>query len=1159
MSKRKHVGLWIVLGLVALLVLLPVGAQVAVNTRYVKDRINKVLNGSVDGRLYYDRLDISFIKSFPTLRVTLDTVSLTYDHDKFAQWDGAGAPDVLLSAGRGETMDTLARFDRFTAAVNLWELVTGRLRLKDAHISNPGAFVHFYDSTASNLGILHFESDGKEKDTTKVFTTPPVSIGEVYVENMRAVYTDQSSNIFGEALMDRISVSGFIRFAEDGSLKARKIALDIDSLDADARIPSNSATVSLDRLRISEPARNVFDILVNLYAEASTKDYGALRLPVDLDCRVGLDKPAGSIAGIDVPHLDGRIACIPLHADGNAVIYSDSTALDARLTITDCPLDTLIEEYAVKFTDFAKQVRTDARFTLDADASGILADGKLPAVKASLQIPASRVAYAPLGVDGSLELDVDGSMSPEKVIDATVNALKAKLPGIDLKVDGKGKDILGRDPSFDAEADFSGSLASVSTFLPASLGLKADGNVDMHAEAEGRMSYFKNLNFDKGKFLATLTGDRITVRMPKDTLDIRLTRPDIKATIDSHGLDATADSRSVSFKKGAGLSAMVMNMSNHAVMKNEESHGQMLPLADVDHNSRSLSLRLGNNWFRVRDVDLCAAVRKNPDMSALRGRMRGQARPEGTRNRMRTGTRSRDDGFDLDISLDTAITRYLRDWTPSFDLHIGRGSAAMPVLPLRTSLAGIQASYDGNVLQVDSLSAQMGSSRLAARGKVSGLRRALMRKGRIDTDFYFHSRRVNVNELVAAFNHAAENNAADTMYAEGDESFIVDSLENATLEKSGIPLIMMPSNVTASVKVLVDEVDYSDYVIRPLETNITLKDRTLQLMDTKVSTDLGNIGLNAFYSTPDKRNISAGVDLGVYEVSADSLIRLIPSVDALMPALKSFKGKLNCEASALTQLDTSMNVVIPSLEGVVRINGKDLNVDDAGGLKKITRLLRFKNPDIGRIDDLDVNAVIHDSKVDVFPFQLGVDRYRLALHGMQGLDKTMYYHASVLKSPFLLRFGINVFGSFDKWSFNIGLPKYKSGNIPVFTKQIDTMQVNIANTIRDIYENGINDVVSHNVGRSLRDRQREVGYEGASAEMTLDEAVSAEQLAFELDAMIEEEALIAEVDAVLEESFRDIEAVMKDYESQVYDDRIFRKMDRLAKKQARKEAKKKDD
>lgn len=1151
---HRHMGLWVALGLVALFMLLVTGVQGALNTRFARDRINSALASSIDGGIDYSRIDISLFRNFPLLRITIDTLSLTYGHDRFAEWDSIGAGDPLLAAGRGADRDTLASLDRITAAVNLWELVRGRMRLKDARVDGLAVFLHRYDTTASNLDI--FKSDGRnqEKDTTKT-SSFALSVKDVCLSGIRGVYTDRSSGTFASADAARISASGFVHVDEDGGFRVRRVNLAVDTLLAEGRIPENRASVAIERLAVEEVSRDMYDLVLKLDAFAGTGRYGDLSVPVLLHGRAGLSVQDGHMS-VDVPELDGRIAHIPLHVEGKAGLYRDSTYVSGKAGISGCPLDTLLTEYAVKFADVAKDVRTDARADIFLSAEGAFTKRTMPAIKVSLKVPESRVRYFPLDVDGTLALDVDGSMSERNVIDATLHGLTARLPDIALVADGSVHDLLGWDPSFKVFADADADLEAVSRFIPASLGMVADGDMCLQLRADGRLSYIRNLEFGKGEFSASLKGDRIALRMPEDTLDASFVRPDLVAEMDGRGINISILSDSAYFSKGENLEGRIRRMDNKAVLTKLESRGRMTPYLDVDHVDKGISFRTGNNWFRLRNADICLSatreVRPVMDSAAI-ARMRSMR----DSLRRRQSEADSDKVFrknDIDISVDSTIAAYLRKWSPKAKIRLGRGSISMPVLPLRTGIGGLEGEFDGDKLTVDTLSARVGTSHLSLKGDVSGLRRALQRKGRLSSNINLYSRRLNVNELLAAFDVGRKNEGL--VYPEADESFIVDSLQVDTLEVIETPLIVLPSNVDARIGVLVDQVDYSDFTVKPLSAFLTLKDRTLQLSEGRIDTELGDINLDAFYSARSRDDISAGFNLSVLDVSADSLIHLLPSVDSLMPVLKSFKGRLNCEASAMTQIDTNMNVIIPSLEGVLHISGSDLNVEDAGGIVKITKLLRFKNPNIGHIDDLDVNAVIHDSKLDVFPFILGVDRYRLALHGMQGLDKTMYYHASIIKSPFLVKLGINVFGTFDKWKFNIGLPRYKDANIPVFTKQIDTMRINIAKTIDNVFEQSVDELRNFHVAEELESRQRELGYAVGDAFMTGEQSAASEQLAFEYEAMLEEEELQAEVDAVLEDSFREIEDVMKDYETQVYERKIFRKMDRLARKQAKKSAKK---
>ena len=57
-------------------------------------------------------------------------------------------------------------------------------------------------------------------------------------------------------------------------------------------------------------------------------------------------------------------------------------------------------------------------------------------------------------------------------------------------------------------------------------------------------------------------------------------------------------------------------------------------------------------------------------------------------------------------------------------------------------------------------------------------------------------------------------------------------------------------------------------------------------------------------------------------------------------------------------------------------------VSEAGNLRLVTSLMLFKNKNIGPLGDISANASIHDSRLDIYPFLLDVDRYQLALSGI---------------------------------------------------------------------------------------------------------------------------------------------------------------------------------
>jgi hypothetical protein len=264
-------------------------------------------------------------------------------------------------------------------------------------------------------------------------------------------------------------------------------------------------------------------------------------------------------------------------------------------------------------------------------------------------------------------------------------------------------------------------------------------------------------------------------------------------------------------------------------------------------------------------------------------------------------------------------------------------------------------------------------------------------------------------------------------------------------------------------------------------------------------------------------------------MSAEGIIQMLPMVDDLMPALRSFKGNLGCRVSVTGQLDTMMNVIMPTVDGLIRITGRDLEVTDAGELRKITRLLLFKNKNIGRIEDLNVDAIIENNQMEIYPFVVGVDRYRIALMGVQGLDRKMRYNASIIKAPLLpIKFGVNIFGDLDNMKFSIGRSKYRNGKVPVFTEELDDIQINIGHAIRDIFDTGVEKAVQATMSgyENLNRRKKELGY---TNQLPKDFLSNFEFQQIEAEVFQEEmkgynASVDAEVDAALEASLSEISA-----------------------------------
>ena len=292
-------------------------------------------------------------------------------------------------------------------------------------------------------------------------------------------------------------------------------------------------------------------------------------------------------------------------------------------------------------------------------------------------------------------------------------------------------------------------------------------------------------------------------------------------------------------------------------------------------------------------------------------------------------------------------------------------------------------------------------------------------------------------------------------------SVITDTLANSTDFETA--LIVVPANVNATISLDASDVRFSDLLLTKMQSELTVKERCIQFMNTSARSDIGNIDFEGFYSTRTKKDLSTGFDLNISKVTAEKVIELIPAVDSLMPMLKSFKGELDCQVAATADIDTTMNIIIPSINGVVRIGGNNLTLEESEAFYQIAKKLKFKERNNGYIDKMTVEGVIHDNRLEVFPFILKVDRYTLAMSGIQNLDMSFRYHISVLDSPIPFRLGIDLYGdNFDDFKFKIGKAKYKSTNIPVFSSVIDRTRLNLKESIEKIFTKGVEKAMQEN-------------------------------------------------------------------------------------------------
>ncbi len=436
---------------------------------------------------------------------------------------------------------------------------------------------------------------------------------------------------------------------------------------------------------------------------------------------------------------------------------------------------------------------------------------------------------------------------------------------------------------------------------------------------------------------------------------------------------------------------------------------------------------------------------------------------------------------DIRIDLNETLAKYLKEWNVKGGLEIKDGIVVTPYFPLRNKLKDIRCTMSNDRISLDNFTVLPGSSDLTAKGELTGLRRAIGGFGPMKLNLKLTSDRIDANELLSAYSSGSRyvptGGDAEIPEDMDYEGYLAEVSSEAA--DSTYSLLVIPANLIADVSLQANEVDWSDLKISWLASDVTMKERCVQMTNTLATSNMGDIYFEGYYSTRSKKDIKAGFDLNMVDITADKVVQLFPAIDTIMPMLTSFKGMLDCEMAATSDIDTNMNFITPSMTGIMKIRGRDVTLEGSPAFSSLARTLMFKNRTSGTVGDMSVSGLIGNDRLEIFPFVLKIDRYTLAMSGMQNFDQSFNYHVSVLKSPVPFRFGINLTGNFDKWKYRICKAKYKTTDVPVFTSLIDTMQLNLVQSIHNIFSKGVDLAVKQN--RAMRDtidsRKYEMGFE----------------------------------------------------------------------------------
>ncbi|MGN0202754.1 MAG: hypothetical protein ACI399_07620 [Candidatus Cryptobacteroides sp.] len=1098
--------------------------QILLNESFLTRAVQRIACEYVEGEVSFSGIEASLFRNFPNLNVRIDSFSITYPHERFAPFDSPAPPAGFpAEAGRSPQGDTLASFDHFSLSLNCLSLVGGRIRLKKAELRKPRIFLRRYDNSSSNWDILRF---GHTEDSSS-FSIPPVSIGRVILKGKPLVtYSDFRDSLSGTVLMKEMSLSG--RYSpRHGS--PEKLAFVVDSMLVSGGLPSDSLAFGLDRFELRSTGKGCKAIL-DSKAYLALGEYGRVTLPLNLEAELF---PDFRLNVHQASNIRATIASIDLEGEVFADLSGESPCFKAEASISRGRVADLLEMFSPlsEGLPILKTIRTDAVVSAECHLDGFndRSSGLLPKFDARLTVPESFLGRQ--GAEKLCRVSLDAAVCTSgDGLRAEIKNLGLVADGFRMSLSGESENILEKDPLLNIDGRIHAVLDSIVKHLPDSLELSASGNLDGKIGGGFRLSELDPYNFSGLGLECELQSDGMDILDRRDSIAAHLGRTvasigrgsDSKTRLSARVDSLFAEYGASTFIRGTGIHFFAHNADEdvEGVDSNHPLHGHLeiasAGMMDMDLNF--IGLKGSESVFQITRRDVGGmrvphlSLTSSNDRISIRSDVNRisadglsfavNARPAqhkaGTRRR---ASRAERDSVrqELNIQLGESVMQYYRNWDLDGTLDLGSCSIITPHFPLENRITELKGKFDNDRIDLSGLRIESGSSDISASGSVSGIRRVLTgRRGKLGMSFDLGSDFIDLNEIFLALSAGEkyrDSERPDLYTGENDSDYLTSIQEQAAKDSLQQSALIIPANVDARFSLNAATLKYSEMESSWFSSDIIMKDRCLQLTNALAMTNMGDVFLEGFYSSRSKEDLKAGFDFTLSNVTAEKVISLFPAVDSIMPMLQAFNGLLDCEIAATASIDPAMSIILPSISGIVKIDGKNLSLAGGESLNKLRKTLMFKDKDSCNIDNMSIRGIVRDNTLEVFPFILKVDRYTVAIDGTQSFDQNFKYHFSAIKSPIPMRFGVNLNGCFDDWKWKIGKARYKSTKIPLFDDEVDALRHNLMTAIHSIFDKGVEDALRRNEASQAAIESKKAEIEYANGET--DELSGAEKTLWE--------------------------------------------------------------
>lgn len=982
--------------------------------------VNKLSDKYILCESSFEKVDLSLFRTFPDAGLELKNVYLVNPLD-----------DSIKNGA--EVGDTLARLDRLIVAVNVRDfLKNGDIKVTQLILDDVEADVFISANGATNFDIFPSSSDTTESEP---FAIPEnIDIKKIEISNLNCRFNDVKDGMKSDIRQLNLLVDGrWQNNSADAKLKmsGNQVAVVMKDSLGNETIDAMLHQLSL-KLKGEGPMSDLkgnLDLALNKasivmsgmqyvtdYANSQSKDLLTVEMPF-----------VANLDSMDFSVKDASLALaqfvINLTADAQLANETRPLFLDAQFSTNSWQLAELLPMLPVEFTSWAKTMDVDGSLKLEGTAVGSLTDTTMPLVDARMTLDDGHftdktiIPYELKKINGDIAARLDLSQGGKS--DATINNLSLRFNKNDLVLKGKLTDVLG---NLFADLNLKGNvnLPDLACYYPESLHLKTEGKAKLDVNAKATLDQITAMDLKNMKVDGTMSVKNLDVNMDND---IFATSPKIDLAI-----QIPAKKHTSTFKEM--LSAKIIGGKLHADVKSSNISAD-LTSADVeagisDIMDEKLPFMVAATFKMDKltaSMDTINAILTTPEGSFEM--VPDKKNPAKVKYKVKYTNSALyckvNDSISVNMAglsingsayYDSTRANVLQQWSPNLDVDFKRGYINVAQLPYVVQIPDIKFNYKPEKCEIASANIVFGNSDYYLSGAVTGLEKWISHEDMLRGDLNFTSNYTNVDDLMEVLSGLGTD--ADTLEKQREEDKVA---------KEANPFIV-PKDVDFTLHTRIKDLTAFGNDLQELGGNVTIKDGVAVLDQIGFVCKAAKMQLTAMYKTPRVNHIFVGLDFHLLDIGVSELIDMIPMVDTLVPMLSAFDGNADFHLCAETYVNAFYQPKMSTLRGVAALTGKDLVVLDNETFDKISKLMMFKKKTKNVIDSLDVEMTVFRKEVEMYPFEISMDKYQVVASGRHNLNNSYDYHLEIVESPLPNRLAVDVIGVMPKLGFKLSKCRY---------------------------------------------------------------------------------------------------------------------------------------